>query len=57
MSGNSNKDPIQRPSSSSSGKRASLNAGRIALIVVGTVAAVAFTLYATIVVYGLIKGT
>ncbi|MBX4909953.1 MULTISPECIES: hypothetical protein [Rhizobium] len=51
------KDPVQRPSSSSVGRRARLNAGRIALILVGTVAVVAFTLYATIVLYGLVKGS
>lgn len=51
------KDPIQRQSSSSSGKRTRLNAGRIALVLICTVGVVAFILYATIVIYGLIKGT
>jgi hypothetical protein len=57
MSGSSDKDPIQRPSSSAAGKRTRLNAGRIALILVGTVGVVAFILYAIIVVYGLLTGT
>ena len=57
MSENSDKDPIQRPSSSPEGKRTRLNAGRIALMLVGTVAVVAFVLYGTIVFYGLIKGS
>lgn len=51
------KDPVQRPSSSSAGKRTRLNAGRIALILVGAVGVVAFILYATIVFYGLFKGS
>ncbi|ANL44381.1 hypothetical protein AMC83_PE00353 (plasmid) [Rhizobium phaseoli] len=51
------KDPVQRPSSSSAGKRTRLNAGRVALILVGTVGVVAFILYATIVFYGLLMGS
>ncbi|MBX4957598.1 hypothetical protein HJB51_14155 [Rhizobium lentis] len=50
------KDPVQRPSSSPLGKHTRLNAGRIALILVGTVGVVAFILYATFVVYGLVAG-
>lgn len=57
MTENSEKDPIQRPSPSPEGKRTRLNAGRIALILVGTVAVIAFVLYATIVFYGLVKGS
>ena len=57
MSEKLDKDPIQRPSSSPEGKRTRLNAGRIALMLVGTVAVVAFILYATIVFYGLVKGS
>ncbi|ANM13200.1 MULTISPECIES: hypothetical protein [unclassified Rhizobium] len=57
MSAGSDKDPIQRPASSSAEKRTRLNAGRIALILIGTVGVVAFVLYATIVLYGLLKGT
>ncbi|MBB3527584.1 hypothetical protein [Rhizobium sp. BK456] len=37
MSARSDKDPIQRPALSSAGKRTRLNAGRIALILIGTV--------------------
>ncbi len=51
------KDPIQRQSSSSSGKRTRLNAGRVALVLICIVGVVAFILYATIVIYGLMKGT
>ncbi|MDR9764222.1 hypothetical protein RJJ37_32195 [Rhizobium redzepovicii] len=56
MSARSDKDPIQRPASSSAGKGTRLNAGRIALILIGTIGVVAFVLYATIVLYGLLKG-
>jgi hypothetical protein len=56
MSTGPDKDPVQRPASSSAGKRTRLNAGRIALILIGTVGVAAFILYATIVLYGLVKG-
>jgi hypothetical protein len=57
MSAGPDKDPVQRPASSSAGKHTRLNAGKIALILIGTVGVVAFILYATIVLYGLVKGT
>ncbi|TCU31003.1 hypothetical protein EV130_101578 [Rhizobium azibense] len=53
----SDKDPVQRPSSSSAGKRTRLNAGRIAVALIGTIGVVAFILYVTIVLYGLVKGS
>ncbi|WP_164918708.1 hypothetical protein [Rhizobium acidisoli] len=57
MSAGSDKDPIQRSATSPAGKRTRLNAGRVALILIATVGVVAFILYATIVLYGLAKGT
>ncbi|EJB02140.1 hypothetical protein Rleg9DRAFT_0920 [Rhizobium leguminosarum bv. trifolii WSM597] len=53
----SDKDPIQRSATSPAAKRTRLNAGRVALILIASVGVVAFILYATIVLYGLARGT
>ncbi|MBY3122113.1 hypothetical protein HFO45_32330 [Rhizobium leguminosarum] len=47
------KDPIQATRPTAKQERNSLKGGRIAVILIVTVAAIAFLLYVTILVYGL----
>jgi hypothetical protein len=51
----SDTDPVQAPATSASGKRRRLNAGRVGLTIIITVAVIAFCVYAFIAIYGLTK--
>lgn len=55
MSAPSDKDPVQAPATSASGKRRRLNAGHVGLTIIITIAVIAFCVYAFIAIYGLTK--